>query len=228
MFDAAIVTAVTKASSRKSLFHFTRVSNLSAMADFDTLFSSNQFTPEASGARRLKATKVQVNERFITINAHLRIPDRMFDAGITQEQFRTYLDRHVFFWPTLKDCQKMLDTYKRREPSEKFAVLELDAYTLLAEHFECAKLTKYDSGSAPRFPNKCTYKKSLDIFLPLKSFMSVLNPIVPIKPSEIREVLIEDRVTQLSAYLQVIWIDHSEDLPERWRGQMRSLVDLKR
>jgi hypothetical protein len=222
-----IVTTITKTKTRKSLFHFTRARNLPAIAHFDALWSSYQINPHVTGERRLKAVKVNNGEYSITINAHLRIPDRMIDAVITQEQFRACLDRHVFFWPTLKDCQKMMGTYARREPDERFAVLEFDAYSLISEHYSVVRLSKYDSGSSPRFPNHCSYKKSLAMFLPLNSFKIVVNNLVPTKASEIREVLIEDRVMNVSKFLQSVYVDHCEDAPECWRNLMRPLADLR-
>ncbi|MFK4301333.1 MULTISPECIES: DUF7002 family protein [unclassified Paenibacillus] len=225
--DNAIVTAITKAKNRKSLFHFTRVCNVSMIAYFDAILSSYQINHHIAGERRVKAVQVDYEGYDITINAHLRIPDQMIDAAITQEQFREALDRHVFFWPTLKDCQKMMNTYSRREPEERFAVLELDAYSLISGHASAVKLTKYDSGSSPRFPAHCSYKKSLDMFLPLDRFQVVRNNFVPVKPSDIREVLVEDRVNHMSSYLKSVYVDHGEDVPERWRNLTRPLADLR-
>lgn len=223
----AVVTTITKAESRKRLFHFTRVRNLPTIAHFDTLLSSYIINPFFTGDRRLKAEKVNYNEYSITINAHLRIPNSIIDATITQEQFRACLDRHVFFWPTLSDCQKMMRTYVRREPDEGFAVLKFDAYSLLSEHYSTVKLSKYDSGSSPRFPNRYLYKKSLDMFLPLNHFKIVLNNSVPTKASEIREILIEGQVNSVSKYLQSVYVDKCEDAPECWRSLMQPLADLQ-
>jgi hypothetical protein len=167
----ADITAIIKAKRRKSLYHFTRVRNLPVIAHFDALLSSYKINPHFAGERRSEAKEVGYYEYSITINAHLRIPDSMIDTAITQEQFRACLDRHVFFWPTLKDCQKMMDTYTRREPDEGFAILEFDAYSLLLGHYSSVKLSKYDSGSSPRFPTRCFYKKSPDMFLPLIVFV---------------------------------------------------------
>jgi hypothetical protein len=222
-----IATTITKANSRNSLFHFTRARNLPVIAHFDAILSSYQINLHVAGERRLKAVQVNYDDYSITINAHLRIPDHMIDATITQEQFRACLDRHVFFWPTLKDCQKMMGTYARREPDERFAVLEFDAYSLISEHYSAVKLSKYDSGSSPRFPVHCSYKKNLDMFLPLNRFKTVLNNIVPAKPSEIREVLVEDRVMNVSKYLKSVYVDRHEDAPERWSNLMRPLADLR-
>jgi hypothetical protein len=223
----AVVTTITKAKSRKCLFHFTRVRNLPAIAHFDALLSSYKINPFFTGDRRLKAEKVNYYEYSITINAHLRISNSMFDATITQEQFRACLDRHVFFWPTLRDCQKMMGTYARRESDEGFAVLEFDAYSLLSEHYSAVKLSKYDSGSSPRFPTRCSYKKSLDMLLPINQFKIVLNNSVPTKASEIREILIEGQVNSVSKYLQSVYVDKCEDAPECWRSLMRPLADLQ-
>ncbi|BBH19723.1 hypothetical protein Back11_10680 [Paenibacillus baekrokdamisoli] len=213
----AIITAITKAKGRKSLYHFTRVRNLPAIAHFDSLLSSYNINPHFAGERRSEAKEVNYDEYLITINAHLRIPDSMIAAACTQEQFRAYLDRHVFFWPTIKDCQKMLDSYTRREPDEGFAILQFDAYSLLLEHYSAVKLSKYDSGSAPRFPKHCSYKKSPEMFLPLNGFKRIMNNTVPTKASEIREVLIEDQVIKLSKYLRSVYVDNCNVVPECWR-----------
>ncbi|TNJ67708.1 hypothetical protein FE784_02815 [Paenibacillus hemerocallicola] len=222
-----IVAAITKTTNRRSLFHFTRADNLLAIARLDSLLSSSRIDPGLTGERRLQAMKVTSDKYSITINAHLKIPDIMMDASITQEQFRTCLDRHVFFWPTLKDCRKMMDTYARREPEERFAVLEFDAYFLMTGHFSAVKLSKYDSGSAPRFPKTCSYRKSLEMFLPLDQFKLVSGSIVPTKASEIREVLIEDRVMNVSDYLQAVYVDRCEDAPMLWRKWIRPLAELR-
>lgn len=225
--NTAIVTAITKASGRKSLFHFTRVRNLSAIAHFDALVSSYQLNPRSAGERRVQTKQIIIDEYSITLNAHLKIPDRMMDTTITQEQFRAYLDRHVFFWPTISDCHKMLSSYERREPNERFAVLTFDALALLSDYASSVMLSKYDSGSAPRFPTRCRYKKSLEMFLPLSSFQIIMNNTVPARVSEIREVLIEDRVCDVSRYMQGIYVDHCEDTPYCLRNRVLPLADLR-
>lgn len=222
-----IVTAITKAKNRQSLFHFTRAGNLPAIAHFDALLSSSQANRGTSGERRLKPVNVNYNGQSIIVNTHLRIPDSMIDPATTLEQFRACLDRHVFFWPTLKDCQKMMDTYARREPDERFAVLEFDAYALMAGHYSAVRLSKYDSGSSPRYPNLCSYRKSPAMFLPLYRFQLVLNNLVPGKPSEIREVLVEDRVMNVSEYLKAVYVDQVEDVPKRWMVLTRNLEELR-
>jgi hypothetical protein len=120
----AVLLAITKSKGRKSLYHFTRVRNLPAIVHNDALFSSYHLYPHHAGERRSIVKEVKYFDHTVTINAHLRIADSMIDADCTQEQFRAYLDQHVFFWPTIKDCRKMLDTYKRREPDEAFVILE--------------------------------------------------------------------------------------------------------
>ncbi|GIP26791.1 hypothetical protein J23TS9_19210 [Paenibacillus sp. J23TS9] len=221
-----VITTITSAASRKSLYHFTRVSNLPALAHFDTLLSSYSLHPHLAGERRIEPKEVIYDHYPATINAHLRIPDSMMDAAWTLEQFRAALDMHVFFWPTLKDCQKMLDTYTRREPGEMFAVLELGAYSLMLDHYPAVKLSKYDSGSSPRFPKHCTYKKSPDMFLPLDEFKIRRNHTVPVNPSEIREVLFEEQVKHITKYLRSIYIDDSKMIPERWQLLAKPLSEL--
>lgn len=223
-----IVSAITKPKGRKSLFHFTRVRNLPAMAHLDALLSSYRINREtASGGRRPQAVEVQYEAYPITLNAHLKIADIVIDTSTTQEQFRAYLDRHVFLWPTLRDCRKMMETYARREPDESFAVLEMNAHALLSGHRTAVKLSKYDSGSSPRFPAACTYKKSPDMFLPLDRFKQVSNHTVPAKVSEIHEVLVEDQVTGITRLLQTIWIDRREAAPLCWREKARALSELR-
>ncbi|CAG7635998.1 DUF7002 family protein [Paenibacillus allorhizosphaerae] len=225
-----VVAAVTKAAGRKSLYHFTRAGNLRAMAHLDCLMSSYALYPYSAGERRPEAKQVKYGEHAATINAHLRIPEHMMDAACTLEQFRSILDRHVFFWPTVRDCRKMLDTYTRREPDESFAILKLDAYSLLSAHYGAVKLSKYDSGSSPRFPHRCSYRKSPAMFLQLARFQTVSNSVVPAKASEIREILVEGRVTRLSDYLQCIYIEEKDRqaVPERWRNIAQPLIGVFR
>jgi hypothetical protein len=223
-----IVSAVIRPKGRRSLFHFTRAANLPVMAHFDAMMSSFRLNPSDTGKeRRLQPSTVAYGGQAVTINAHLRIADRMMEQGTTQEEFRHVLNRHVFFWPTLKDCRMMMDTYGRREPEGSFAVLELDAGALLSGHYSAVKLSKYDSGSSPRFPASCSYRKSPDMFLPLDSFMARADHTVPVKASEIKEVLVEDMVTELTKYLLAVYADRREDVPERWRLLFKPLANLR-
>ncbi|KJD44721.1 hypothetical protein [Paenibacillus terrae] len=56
--DNTIVTAITKAKNRNSLFHFTRVCNVSVIAHFDAILSSYQINHHIAGERRVKAVQV--------------------------------------------------------------------------------------------------------------------------------------------------------------------------
>lgn len=217
-----VIAQITKSQGRKSLYHFTRMRNLQAIARYNALFSSTTIHPYSTGERRSAPEAIQyADQDIMTINAHLKIPESMMDDSTTLQQFRLCLDRHVFFWPTLKDCQKMMDTYARREPDEAFAVLELDAYTLLQDHAANVKLSKYDSGSAPRFPKSCSYKKSPAMFLPLSQFQITINNTVPTKASEIKEVLVEGQVNPLFHYLKAVYIKDDTVLPAPWRKLAR-------
>lgn len=120
----------------------------------------------------------------------------------------------------------MMDTYARREPDEEFAVLEFDAHALLSDHYSTVKLSKYDSGSSPRFPTRCSYKKSLDMFLPLDEFKIVWNNLVPTKASEIREILIEGQVNRVSTYLKTVYVNKSDDVPDVWSKLTHPLSEL--
>jgi hypothetical protein len=151
----------------------------------------------------------------------------MIDPSSTQEQFRASIDRHVFFWPTLRDCRKMLDTYSRREPDEDFAILVFDARSFLSEHYDSVKLSKYDSGSSPRYPNKCSYRKSPEMHLPLNSFKSLASNLVPVTASEIREVLIENGAYHLSKHLRGVYADNIQLIPDRWKDLAKPLALLE-
>jgi hypothetical protein len=218
-----IIADVTKSLGRKSVYHFTRAKNLPAMAHFDALWSGYRTTPLHAGSRRLSAMEVYRDGFAITVNAHLRIPDKIMEAGCTVERFRSFLDRHVFFWPTRRDCLSMLNMYVRREPSERFAVLELNASQLLGANAGAVRLSKYDSGSSPRYPNQCQYKKSTDMFVPLADFGSRPNDAVPVKPSEIKEILIEDRVRFVSQFLNAVYVQDTSDVPDNWAKLARPM-----
>lgn len=225
MSDAA-VSAITKAQNRKSLFHFTRAKNLPAIVHFDTLFSSYQINPSQIGERRLAPRHMHYQDQQVTINSHLRIADSMIDASTTQEEFRAFLDRHVFLWPTVKDCQKMMATYARREPEEAFAVLVFDASALLMNYFAQVTLSKYDSGSSPRFPNNCSYKKSLAMFLPLEQFGLIKNDLVPSTPSQIKEILIDGQMEGVSELLTAVYVSNGGEVPVNWRDLARPWTNL--
>jgi hypothetical protein len=228
MFDsiANIIARITKPAGRKSVYHFTRAKNLSAIARFDALWSSHRILPRSEGERRLAIKKVCHEGFELTINPHLRIPADLMEGNCTVEQFRSCLDRHVFFWPTRQDCLKMLTTYQRREPSEHFAVLELEASLLLLAHWKSVRLSKYDSGSSPRFPKNCKYRKSLEMFLPLADFGRKNNYSIPVKPSEIKEILIENQACLITHFLKAVYCDNLNDIPSNWLGFSKSLMSL--
>ncbi|WP_144028813.1 DUF7002 family protein [Paenibacillus tyrfis] len=220
---ATNIARITKSVGRKSVYHFTRARNLSAIAHFDSLWSSHRILPHSEGDRRLAIQQINLEGFELTINAHLRIPAAMMEGECTIEQFRSYLDRHVFFWPTRQECLKMLTTYQRREPSEHFAVLELEASPLLSTNWESVRLSKYDSGSSPRFPKHCRYRKSPEMFVSLADFGHKSNYSVPVKPSEIKEILIENQVRFITRFLKAVYVDNVEDIPNHWLGFTKSL-----
>jgi len=222
----SVVSKITNSSTRKSLFHFTRVRNLASIVNLNSLYACEQVDPALSNGRRTMRRDIQFHGNVFIANAHLRIADQMMDPHTTQEQFYHYLDQHVFFWPTPKDCQKMLEIYTRREPGESFAILQLHAEALLHDFYNGVKLSKYDSGSSPRFPNRCSYKKSLQMFLPLGLFGQVADSIVPSKPSEIREVLVKEKVSNMSHYLEAVYSHHAEEIPERWSTYAQTFQDF--
>jgi hypothetical protein len=225
--DYRIIEHITKNPLRKSLFHFTRARNLPAIAHHDSLYSSYSVSPPFSDCFRETTLEVDFGGWNVTLNPHLRISDAVMDPDTSKRQFRIGLDQHVFFWPTKRDCQKMLETYKRREPNERFVVIRLNAAPLIRDHYDHVKLTKYDSGSSPRYPNRCSYKKSLSLFLPIFKFGTYKDKMVPSKPSEIREVLVEGKVSQLSKYLQTIYCESVEDVPEQWQYAAKALTEFE-
>jgi hypothetical protein len=220
------IFAITKSAGRKSVYHFTRAKNLSAIAHFDSLWSSHRILPDSEGERRLATREVCFGRFEITVNPHLRIPADLMEGDCTVEQFRAFLDRHVFFWPTRQDCLKMLTTYQRREPSEHFAVLELEASPLLLAHWKSVRLSKYDSGSSPRFPKNCMYRKSPDMLVPLADFGHKNNYSIPVKPSEIKEILIENQACSITHFLKAVYSDNLIDIPSDWSGMSKIMDEL--
>lgn len=163
----SLIAAITKSPLRTSLYHFTRAVNLPAMAALDAIYSSAVLSPaHAAGERRTAAHRVSYAGQAAILNAHLRITPEAMAPGTTAEEFRRCLDRHVFLWPTWRDCLAMAAMYSRREPGEVFAVLKLDARQVLAANFSRIRLSKYDSGSSPRFPHRMSYRKSCAMLLP--------------------------------------------------------------
>jgi hypothetical protein len=220
------IFAITKSARRKSVYHFTRAKNLSAIAHFDCLWSSHRIVPNSEGERRLKTREACFEGLEITVNPHLRIPANLMEGDCTVEQFRSCLDRHVFFWPTRQDCLKMLTTYQRREPSEHFAVLELEASPLLLANWNSVRLSKYDSGSSPRFPKNCKYRKSPDMFVPLADFGHKNNDSIPVKPSEIKEILIENQACSITNHLKAVYCNNLKDIPSDWLGRSKIMDAL--
>ncbi|MCS7459807.1 hypothetical protein N0M98_06595 [Paenibacillus doosanensis] len=198
-----------------------------AIAHFDALLSSRGICSSPDRERRLTAQKIMCGNYEMTINPHLKIADAMLDSDVTQEQFRDILNRHVFFWPTLQACRKMMDTYTRREPATEFAVLRLDAGAFLTDFYDRIKLSKYDSGSSPRYPNRCFYKKSAAMFLPLERFGLTDDSLVPGKPSDILEVLVEKEAAPISPYLQAVYTSRSESVPGKWKKLWRTYEELQ-
>jgi hypothetical protein len=222
----SIIDHITKSSKRKSLYHFTRLSNLPSIAYFDALFSCYKVDPSLSSQRRGATMQVKFDGQIFTTNPHLRIVDKIMDPGTTQQEFRTYLDQHVFLFPNKRNCLYMMRTYRRREPNESFIILEFDAGTLLNDYYYKVKLSKYDSGSSPRFPNRCSYRKSKQMFLPLNQFGSIKNSLVPTKASEIYEVLVEDEIRNLSKFLKVLFCSNTAEIPEKWRPFKEDLTEM--
>jgi hypothetical protein len=222
-----VVRSITNGPERKSLYHFTRVDNLASMADSDTLYASQVIHPNPEGERRTDKEIYQIKGNKAILNAHLKISPEMMDIDTTIGQFRLFLDQHVFLWPTPRLCKQMLNMYSRREPCEKFAVLQLDAYPLLFDHYDHVLLSKYDAGSMPRYPKRTSYRKTLRMFLPLDEFRQRGDSLVPRIPSQIHEIMIRHSVLSLHSYLQAVYCAETTDVPKSWAHLHKSLRDLQ-
>ena len=223
--NPSLIDAITKSPLRSSLYHFTRAANLPAIAALDSLYSSAMLSPaHADGERRTTTHQISYAGQNAVLNAHLRIRPEAMAPGTTAEEFRRCLDRHVFLWPTWRDCLAMAAMYSRREPGEPFAVLKLDARQVLSAHFTRIRLSKYDSGSSPRFPHRMLYRKSCAKLLPLTKFMSSTGQAIPSKPSEIKEVLVEGKLSPISHYLQTIYCSQPQLVPEIWQPVCEPLI----
>nr|WP_310224755.1 hypothetical protein [Paenibacillus qinlingensis] len=199
-----------------------------SISHVDALYSCHDVNPNLSDARREVRSEISFNGHLFVANAHLKIADGVMDVNTSHLTFHQYVDKHVFFWPTQRDCQKMLEIYSKREPNEAFAVLQFDAQSLMTDFYDQIKLTKYDSGSSPRYPTRTSYKKSLQMFLRLEQFQQIDRNDVPTKPSEIREVLVEGKVTDVTRYLQTLYCDHTSLLNDNWREHAQPLQGFYR
>lgn len=222
----AIIEKITRL--RPLLYHFTRSANLASIIRTNSLLAASVLHPQSTGERRTSPVEVPQNngEASAVLNPHLRIADSMMAEGVSQEEFRWWLNRHVFFWPTARDCRQMLQVYRRREPAGRFCVLALDTRLLLAAHSASARLTKYDSGSSPRFPHRCSYRKSPEMFLPLDRFGSSVRTDTPASVPEIKEVLVDGQVSGVSQLLRAVYSDADEALPADWDRLRQPLEDL--
>lgn len=223
--NEAIIEKIAR--MRPLLYHFTRVANLPSIISSDRLLSANSLHPCGPDNRRTQPVEILHPAGIAILNPHLRIADSMMAEGVSQEDFRSWLNRHVFFWPTVRDCLQMLEVYRRREPNSRFCVLALDTRLLLAAHYANIRLTRYDSGSSPRFPHRCSYRKSPELFLPLHQFGSSTRADTPASVPEIKEVLADGRVTGIAQLLRVIYIQPGEELPDSWSRLRRPLEDLQ-
>jgi hypothetical protein len=221
-----IIKYITNIANRKSLYHFTRAKNLDSILFSNALYSSYAVNPNPIGERRDTSLRKELKGKLMILNSHLPIANSMMDPDTSLNQFRTFLDKHVFFWPTLRNCQKMIGIYGRREPNEEFVVLKFDAYLLLRDYYKSVRLSKYDSGSMPRYPSRCLYRKSLKMFLPLDEFKRTNSKLVPTKPSEIYEILISEKVGNLDRYLQAIYSTVANPSNLYWKKLHRSWAEI--
>lgn len=224
--DERIIEQITYMANRKSLYHFTRAKNLDSILFSNTLYSSGSVNPNPTGERRSSSLKKEIMGKVMILNSHLHISNSMMDPDTSVNQFRTFLDKHVFFWPTLRNCQKMIGMYQRREPNEEFVVLKFNAYLLLRDYYNSVRLSKYDSGSMPRYPSRCLYRKSLKMFLPLDEFKHSNNNLVPTRPSEIYETLICGKVCNLDRYIQTIYSNGANLSNSYWKKHYRSWAEI--
>lgn len=221
-----IIKNLTKSQLRKSLYHFTRLKNLPSITHFDALFSCHKVEPSLSYRRRETPKIVDYQGYMFIANAHLRIANTVMHPDTTLEEFRSYIDKHVFLWPNKRNCQFMINAYSRRDPTEAFVVFEFDANPLLHDNYNNIRLSKYDSGSSPRFPSRCSYKKSLRMFLPLNQFGLVKNNLVPTKPSEVHEILVLNELSNISRYITALYCRNISDVPENWGKYTKNINEI--
>ncbi|MBC9784988.1 hypothetical protein H1S01_10755 [Heliobacterium chlorum] len=200
-----------------SLYHYTDIQNLESIQSSNTLISCNSVDPNLSKDRRSKPIETIYNEKTFIANDQLEIVNSMFADGITPHDFRKFLDRHVFFWLNKGDCLSMFGSYKRRIPQKKAAIIVFNAQTILSACWDSTKFCKYNSGSSPQNPSSCTYKKNFDIFLPANCLGTNRCPHVPTKVSEIKEVLVESKVMNLSDHVEKVFTESVDQIPRDWQ-----------
>lgn len=212
-----IVSTITNSSGRKFLFHNTDLRNIESIAYTDTLYSCQSVDPSLSYRRRTEAIAINFNGFKFVANDQLKIHDEMMAPGVSKKAFRTFLDKHVFFWATHTDCKRMYKSYERKQPKNKRVVFKFNASDLLLQNFPRVKLCKYNSGSNPLNIRACNYRKGPHIFLPARLFLSKHSDDVPTSPAQIREILIEEKVKHISKYIDTIYCHNKSDLPSHWK-----------
>jgi hypothetical protein len=213
-----IVSRITNSPIREFLFHNTDIRNLNSIAHFDAMFSCHRVDPTLSQQRRTTSITTSYQGQVFIANDQLKIHDSMMATGITKQAFRAYLDKHVFFWPTYSDCKRMYTSYVRRQPNNQRVIFKFRAFDLLLSNFSRTKICKYNSGSNPLNIHACSYRKGPHIFLPANDFEVVQRHDVPTSPTEIREVLVEGEVVNISRYIEKIYCPNINMLPVSWRG----------
>ncbi|MNC68803.1 hypothetical protein D3C75_1194400 [compost metagenome] len=68
-----------------------------------------------------------------------------------------------------------------------------------------------------------SYRKSCRMLLPLAEFMSAAGQDIPVKPSEIKEVLVEGQLAPLSQYLQSVYCQEPQLVPRIWQPVCKPL-----
>ncbi|QSO53005.1 hypothetical protein JZ785_03620 [Alicyclobacillus curvatus] len=86
------------------------------MAASDALYASDAVHSNPHGEWRREKESHEVHGNQVTLNAHLYISPEIMASNTSVEEFRAFLDHHVFLWPTLRLCGQMLQMYIRREP----------------------------------------------------------------------------------------------------------------
>lgn len=221
-----IVNSLTHLDHRHYFYHYTDARNIHSIFNKNALYSCQAIDPTLSLTRRVQSTQTTLDGITMYANDQLRIAESMFQEGTTPQQFRTHLDQHVFFWPTLTNLKKMLESYQKRQPGAEKIVFKINARQLLIDYFHDVFLSKYNSGSSPLYPSSCNYRKSTAMFLPINNFRNPANLAQPSSVAEVYEVLVRGRVENLDTYINTIYCGSVDSLPEDWKQYYCSIETL--
>ncbi|WP_288185008.1 hypothetical protein [uncultured Sporomusa sp.] len=217
---------VIKDDSYSNLYHYTDLRNLESIYYFNKLISCAIASPSLSVSRRKCPQEINYQGHVFIANDQLPISETIMEYGCLVQQFRQFLDRHVFFWLRRNDCRIMYKSYARRNHNKQAVIFVLNSRLLIQHNFHRIKLCKYNSGSSPLYPQTCNYRKSPNIFVQASEFGLTSNSTHPSKANDIKEILVEDQVADLSIYIQQIYTSSNSVLPDPWKGFFCNINDF--